>query len=78
LVRSPAAAFSRTLLLAPDLQQTILAELDRTGPNRLGYTPYGSRSNLLAAQSSLGFSGQPMERPTGWYHLGNGHRVYNP
>ncbi|QCY15124.1 RHS repeat-associated core domain-containing protein [Pseudomonas sp. MPC6] len=78
LVRSPAAAFSRTLLLAPDLQQTILAELDRTGPNRLGYTPYGSRSSLLAAQSSLGFSGQLMERPTGWYHLGNGHRVYNP
>jgi RHS repeat-associated protein len=78
LVRSDSAAFSRTLLLAPDLQQTLLAELDRTGPNRLAYTPYGSQSSLLAAQSRLGFNGQLMERPTGWYHLGNGHRVYNP
>ncbi|MDQ0126957.1 RHS repeat-associated protein [Pseudomonas lini] len=78
LVRSPAAAFSRVLLLAPDQQQTILAELDRTGPNRLAYTPYGFQSGLLAAQSRLGFNGQLNERPTGWYHLGNGHRVYNP
>lgn len=78
LVRSPVAAFSRVLLLAPDQQQTILAELDRTGPNRLAYTPYGFQSGLLTAQSRLGFNGQLNERPTGWYHLGNGHRVYNP
>jgi RHS repeat-associated protein len=78
--RSPAAdlAFSRTLLLASDLQQTILAELDRSGPNGLAYTPYGSQSSPLAAGTRLGFNGQLRERPTGWYHLGNGYRVYNP
>jgi RHS repeat-associated protein len=63
---------------APDQQQTILAELDRTAPNRLAYTPYGFQSGLPAARSGIGFSGQLMERPTGRYHLGNGHRVYNP
>lgn len=77
-VRSPAAALSRTLLLAPDQAQTILIELDRTGPNPLVYTPYGSQSSPLPAHSRLGFNGQFKERPTGWYHLGNGHRVYNP
>lgn len=79
-VKFPAAniAFSRTLLLATDLQQSILAELDRSGPNRFAYTPYGVQSSLLAAGARLGFNGQLRERSTGWYHLGNGHRVYNP
>lgn len=77
--RSPAPdiAFSRTLLLATDLQQSILAELDRSGPSRLAYTAYGSQSQRTAG-THLGFNGQLKERPTGWYHLGNGHRVYNP
>jgi RHS repeat-associated protein len=77
LARSP-AAFSQTLLLAPDLAQTILAELDRTGPNNCAYTAYGSQSSAFGTQGRLGFNGQLKERPTGWYHLGNGHRVYNP
>lgn len=78
--RSPATdiALSRTLLLATDLQQSILAELDRSGPNRLAYTAYGSQSGQGTAGTHLGFNGQRRERPTGWYHLGNGHRVYNP
>lgn len=71
-------AFSRTLLLAADLQQSILAELDRSGPNRLAYTAYGSQSSQRTAGTQLGFNGQCRERPTGWYHLGNGYRVYNP
>jgi RHS repeat-associated protein len=71
-------AFSRTLLLATDLQQSILAELDRSGPNRLAYTAYGWQSSQRTAGTHLGFNGQLRERATGWYHLGNGHRVYNP
>ena len=71
-------AFSRTLLLATDLQQSILAELDRSGPNRLAYTAYGSQSSQRTVGTHLGFNGQLRERPTDWYHLGNGHRVYNP
>lgn len=79
-VRSPAATVlqPRTLLLATDLQQSILAELDRSGPNLRAYTPYGSPSSLRPTSAGLGFNGQLKERPTGWYHLGNGHRVYNP
>lgn len=79
-VRSPVATVlqPRTLLLATDLQQSILAELDRSGPNLRAYTPYGSPSSLRPTSAGLGFTGQLKERSTGWYHLGNGHRVYNP
>ncbi|POA18434.1 hypothetical protein C1886_17060 [Pseudomonas sp. FW300-N1A1] len=78
--RPPATtvALPRTLLLATDLQQSILAELDRTGPNLRTYTAYGSPGSLCPTSAGLGFNGQLTERPTGWYHLGNGHRVYNP
>jgi RHS repeat-associated protein len=79
-VRLPAATVlqPRPLLLATDLQQSILAELDRSGPNLRAYTPYGSPSSLRPTSAGLGFNGQLKERSTGWYHLGNGHRVYNP
>lgn len=78
--RPPATtvALPRTLLLATDLQQSILAELDRSGPNLRAYTAYGSPSSLRPTSAGLGFNGQLKERPTDWYHLGNGHRVYNP
>lgn len=78
--RPPATTVTlpRTLLLATDLQQSILAELDRSGPNLRTYTAYGSPSSLRPMNAGLGFNGQLKERPTGWYHLGNGHRVYNP
>lgn len=75
-VNPPAA--SRTLLLATDLQQSILAELDHAGPNRRAYSAYGVPISQHPPGSHLGFNGQLRERPTGWYHLGNGHRVYNP
>jgi RHS repeat-associated protein len=68
----------RTLLLASDLQQSILAELDHRGPNPLSYSLYGFQSGPSQAGTHLGFNGQLKERPTGRYHLGNGHRVYNP
>jgi RHS repeat-associated protein len=79
-VRSQAAGIllPRTLLLATDLQRTILAELDGSGLNSLAWTAYGSQSNPSTAGTHLGFNGQLRERPFGWYHLGNGHRVYNP
>lgn len=72
-MRSP-----RTLLLASDLQQSVLAELDRSGPNPFAYSPYGLQSASRRAGTHLGFNGQFKEGVTGWYHLGNGHRVYNP
>lgn len=67
----------RTLLLASDLQRSVLAELDRSGPNPFAYSPYGLQSAPRRAGTHLGFNGQFKEGTTGWYHLGNGHRVYN-
>jgi RHS repeat-associated protein len=79
-VRLPVATVSQphARLLATDLQQSILVELDRSGPNLRAYNPYGSPSSLRPTSAGLGFTGQLKERSTGWYHLGNGHRVYNP
>ncbi|MGY2341075.1 RHS repeat-associated core domain-containing protein [Pseudomonas sp. SDO5532_S415] len=69
---------SRTFLLASDLQQNILAELESSRLAPFAYSPYGLQSGPQQAATHLGFNGQLKERPTGWYHLGNGYRVYNP
>jgi len=66
------------LLLATDLQQSVFAELDRSQLNPFAYPPYGYQSGPRQAGTHLGFNGQLRERSTGWCHLGNGHRVYNP
>lgn len=68
---------SRTLLLATDLAQSVLSDLRAQKLNHHAYTPYGFHSGPQAAGPHLGFNGQ-LREPTGWYHLGNGHRVYNP
>lgn len=73
--RRPSA--SRTHLLGTDLQQSVLNDLHATGLNRNAFTPYGFHSGSAASRSRMGFNGQ-LREPTGWYHLGNGHRVYNP
>ncbi|MBX8554625.1 hypothetical protein K5D43_09030 [Pseudomonas cichorii] len=41
------------------------------------YTPFGYRPDDWSQRSWLGFNGEPIDRPTGTYHLGNGVRVYN-
>ncbi|KAL6796315.1 hypothetical protein GGI42DRAFT_331333 [Trichoderma sp. SZMC 28013] len=41
------------------------------------YTPYGY-SPPDAEAASIAFNGQRRDPVTGWYHLGNGYRVYNP
>lgn len=74
----PSRNLSKAVLLATDLQKSVLIQLDRTGPGRVAYSPYGSQDNLRPAGTRLGFNGELKEQPAGWYHLGNGHRVYNP
>lgn len=76
--RAADTGFSRTLLLASDMQQSVIDELDGSGPNILVYSPYGLQSAQRRAGTHLGFNGQFKEAVTGRYHLGNGHRVYNP
>lgn len=68
----------RTLLLAVDRSQSVLAERAPDGTRPIAYSPYGSQQAGVQAQSHLGFNGERLERPQGWYHLGNGHRIYNP
>lgn len=66
-----------TFLLAPEAHGSVLAESAAGQHQRIGYSPYGHRIAQERTQSRTGFNGQLLE-PQGWYHLGNGHRVYNP
>ena len=64
-------------LWASDRNQSVLACLDGQHSNVIQqqYEPYGVRTGDA---SSIGFNGQWRDPVTGWYHLGNGYRVYNP
>lgn len=73
----PSQSAAQTLLLMPDPRQTPLGERSAAGLQRMAYTPYGERSDSPRPGSRTGFNGQ-LREPQGWYHLGNGHRVYNP
>lgn len=66
---------SQALLLASDSRQTVLAHSGHTGLSRQSYSAYGYQHNPAASRT--GFNGQ-LREPQGWYHLGNGHRLYNP
>ncbi|KAF7912090.1 uncharacterized protein EAF01_001111 [Botrytis porri] len=66
-----------TQLWTSDNHQSVLAWLDTSEPSQIYnqvYTPYGFSN----AQSAIGWNGQWRDPVTGWYHLGNGYRVYNP
>ncbi|OJZ79988.1 hypothetical protein ASPFODRAFT_212975 [Aspergillus luchuensis CBS 106.47] len=70
---------TETQLWASDGHGSVLNWFDTTQPDQVyqqQYTPYGFSSPGSA--SSIGFNGQWRDPVTGWYHLGNGYRVYNP
>ncbi|UKZ66131.1 uncharacterized protein TrAtP1_007311 [Trichoderma atroviride] len=72
---------SQTQIWASDANQSILAEVDMLRPDNVRhqqYTPYGCNGAASSAITSIGFNGQWRDPVTGWYHLGNGYRVYNP
>ncbi|KAF7947261.1 uncharacterized protein EAE97_004510 [Botrytis byssoidea] len=73
---------TETHLWASNCQRSILTTLDSQNPNQIQtqkYTPYGcSGSEARSSFSSISFNGQWRDPVTGWYHLGNGYRVYNP
>ncbi|KAJ8066513.1 hypothetical protein OCU04_005571 [Sclerotinia nivalis] len=65
-----------TQLWTSDIHQSTLAWLDTGKPSEIHsqvYMPYGFSSH----QSAIGWNGQWQDPVTGWYHLGNGYRVYN-
>ncbi|KAL7924570.1 hypothetical protein ACQKWADRAFT_319602 [Trichoderma austrokoningii] len=66
-------------LWAADGHGSILSRMAPSQPSQIdqpSYTPYGYSS--LNASAPIAFNGQWRDPVTGWYHLGNGYRVYNP
>ena len=63
-----------------DVQGTVIASYDLSNdtPTFFAYTPFGYRPDDWTQRSWGGFNGQPIDRVSGCYHLGNGERVYNP
>ena len=72
-------ASSKTSLWAVDSQQSVLTAMDSENADvgHQDYTPY-CFSSPDGSSPSIGFNGQWRDPVTGWYHLGNGYRVYNP
>lgn len=62
-----------TYLLGTDRQQSTL---NGSGFAARAYTPYGALAHSTGP--ALGYAGHPPDPFTGHYHLGNGHRSYNP
>ena len=69
---------SRTVLLATDNKNSILAEVAGDEPNPIAYSAYGQQSAQYEIATRLGFNGELREPHLGWYLLGNGYRAYNP
>ena len=68
----------RTVLLASDSSNSVIAEITDGAINTIGYSAYGEQSAQQAVATRLGFNGQLRETTIGWYLLGNGYRAYNP
>jgi RHS repeat-associated protein len=68
-----------TTLLATDRQRSVLQTLKANHPRHsIAYSPYGHRPGASGLLSLLGFNGERADPVTGYYFLGNGHRVFNP
>jgi RHS repeat-associated protein len=72
-------ATTQTQLWASDGHQSVLTWLDAHQPGQIHHQQYTPHGHSAAGSSpSIGFNGQWRDPVTGWYHLGNGYRVYNP
>lgn len=69
---------SRTVLLAADNKNSILAEVAGGKPDSIAYSAYGQQSAQQDVATTIGFNGELLEPHLGWYFLGNGYRAYNP
>ncbi|KAM0247112.1 hypothetical protein ACHAQJ_009967 [Trichoderma viride] len=67
---------TKVQLWASDTHESVLGWVDTQSTNihHQQYTPYG----FSTGESTISFNGQYRDPITGWYHLGNGYRVYNP
>ncbi|KAJ5806343.1 RHS repeat protein [Penicillium pulvis] len=67
---------STTQTWVSDDHRSVLTWMEASEVYHTQYTPYGFSPR--SDSPSLGFNGQWRDPITGWYHLGNGYRVYNP
>ncbi|MEV6978547.1 RHS repeat-associated core domain-containing protein [Kitasatospora sp. NPDC093806] len=67
----------RTRLLGTDGTGTVRLAAGADGQEAYARTAYGERP-VDGADSVPGFTGQRSDPVTGWYHLGNGARAYDP
>jgi len=65
---------SECALLATDQQGSVIADLLQ----KVSYAPYGVRHPAANPENLPGFNGQPIDKVTGYYLLGNGYRAFNP
>ena len=67
-----------TLLLATDVQGSVMSDWSTHLYIPQGYTPYGYLHDSSVGSTLLGFNGEWRDELTGCYVLGNGSRVYHP
>ncbi|MCU1733012.1 MULTISPECIES: RHS repeat-associated core domain-containing protein [unclassified Pseudomonas] len=74
-----AAASSSCSFELRDAAGTVFASIDAASKavTYFTYTPYGYRKPEPKSVTWLGFKGEPLNR-LGFYHLGNGYRLYDP
>lgn len=66
------------VLLATDLQRSILQINTECTVQNFAYSPYGDCAENSGLLSMLAFSGERPDLKTGHYLLGNGYRAFNP
>ncbi|KQB54590.1 hypothetical protein AQS70_21445 [Pseudomonas endophytica] len=70
--------YASSVLVATDLQSSVLQGVSPQGHQPKSYSPYGCHCATGGLKSALGFNGERPERLTGHYLLGQGYRAYNP
>ena len=71
-------SWQRTVLLASDSSQSVIAEIADGKHMSIAYAAYGEQSAKQPITTALGFNGQLREGRIGVYILGNGYRAYTP
>jgi RHS repeat-associated protein len=62
-----------------DMHGSLIASYDPANKSTtfFSYTPFGYRPDNWETKNWLGYNGEPIDRVTGLYHLGNGYRAYD-
>lgn len=68
----------KTTLLSTNRQCSVLHSISRSNVNTQAFTPFGHHHIAQGMSGLPGFNGERPDPFTGHYHLGKGHRAYNP